>query len=208
MKRFLQLMSGFLLLTFTITGPAAVIVDLYGDKDSFGLGTTLVDGDTFNIGLIPLVNNSDDPCTDVLLNRIGSGLTCNTPLGTTSYTHTYDLTGLGSIVSASIELFSGGAGQLGPTNVYADGNLIGTLSNGNTGTTTVTAQLDVFDLSAFAAALNGATLLQITTGYLLDAWVLDYSELTIVTADLPEPSLLSLLGLGLLGFGMARRKKA
>ena len=135
MKHIIQALSGFLLLTFTVTGSAAVITDLYGDKDGFGTGLTVADGSVFNIGLVPAVNTTGDAaCTDVQLNNPGTILPCNTPLGTTSFSHTYDLTGVKSIVSASLELFTAGQGSAGPTTISVDGTLLGTLTNGDVST--------------------------------------------------------------------------
>jgi hypothetical protein len=188
MKRFLQALSGIVLLAFTVTGSAAVIVDLIGDKDGFGIGVT--DGAIFDFNAVT-ADATDPAFTDVW------------QFGAAIYTHTYDLTALGPILSASVEFFSGGV--LANTRILADGVEIGVLTTGSLGFTN-TAHLDVFDITNFSTLLDNASVLTVEA-FALDGWVVDYSELSIVTAEVPEPSVLSLLGLGLLGFGLARRNR-
>jgi len=176
---------------------AMIITDLYGDKDGLGIGVT--DGATFDFNNV-LADDAAD---------IGT-ITDQWTTGTQTWTHTYDLTGLGPIISAGLEIFTGGQGLAGQSSLFLDNQFIGLLTDGQTGagaTTENIGRLDTYDLSSFITLLNGADRLRIETVSTADAWALDYSELTIETASVPEPTIISLVALGLLGMGFSRMQR-
>ncbi len=192
-----------LVLIFGLSGPASALVisDMHGDADGFGLG--VVDGEEFDWYA---VNFEPD---DV-------GFTDRWVYGDQTWSHSYDISGLGTITSATLEVFTGGQGWYGLTQIYIDGVLVGDLTDGDftegSGRYEAypnIARLDTFDLMPYIAAIDGAETLTVATIRSGDGWVLDYSKITLSddgSQSVPEPSALLLLGPGLVGLAMLRRR--
>lgn len=167
---------------------AAVVTSLIGDKDGFGLG--IAPNAVFDWSL---VGAGDGDGTDVWR------------FGAQNWTHTYVLPA-GAVAAASLEIFHGGDGSTGsgPATVSIDGTGIGNLTIAfDFGVFSNAARLDVLDLSSVLGALDGSTPITVTVDA-GDGWVLDYSELRITTRDIPEPSMLALVGIALAGLGLRR----
>ena len=190
-----------LVVTFGICthASAMLIVDLYGDKDGFGTtsdGSPLANGATFDFNDVQADDSAD---TGTITDMWTSG--------TQSWVHNYVLTGLGQVLSANLEIFTGGTGFQGQSSLYLDNNFVGSITLGETSTSNI-GVLDSFDLGSLIdlSLLNGSDRLRIETAASGDAWALDYSELRIETARVPEPTILSLVALGFLGMGFLRTR--
>ena len=195
----LQIVLGIIALSLFLVSAAnsAMIVDLIGDKDGFGIGAE--SGSSFDWTAI---GSGDGDGTDVWM------------YGDYSYTHTYDISELSEPISyATLEIFTGGQGWYGESSIHVDSTLVGTLSDGDTddgGSGENIAWLDTFDLTPYASLIDGAETITIDTVLSGDGWSLDYSEFTLSddgTAPVPEPSTILLMGVGLLGLVGFNRKR-
>lgn len=179
---------------FVASSNAALIVSQIGDMDGFGIGVNADEAFDWN----SVVADADG--TDGWF------------YGPQSFSLSYTAPVLGDIISATLELFTGGQGYQGPTDVLLDNQGVGTLTNGDGGGNF--ARLDIFDLSGHFALLDGSNDLTFNILASGDGWVLDYAKLTIEVADnnsspkdVPEPAPLALLAIGLLAAGFMRKKQ-
>ncbi len=172
------LLAGSVALAIPVSAAAAVITSQVGDADGFGLG--VADGDGFFV-LDVLADPSDPAATDTLL-------------ADAVVHHVYALSG--QVVSASLELFTGGWGTYGPARVLFNGTDIGALSLGEVADDSL-AHLDVFDLAPVIGLLTGNDVVAIApiAGFEIDRGVLDYARLRVVTdaTAVPEPGALPLV---------------
>jgi hypothetical protein len=175
---------------------SAIVIDLYGDKDGFGIGILPDESYDYTPSFI-----ADD------LEDIGT-ITDDWIQGDQIFSHTYDISGLGPVTSASLEIFTFGQGWHGVSQLYIDDNYVGDLTDGDNSGIILGdnfARLDIFDLTSYASILTGGNTIRIdTAGIDNDNWALDYSELEINTV--PIPGAVWLLGSGLVGLIAVRRR--
>jgi hypothetical protein len=181
---------------------AAVVSDLYGDRDGFGIG---IAPDASFTGFYPELAK-DDPAD------IGT-ITDTYVLGDQSWEHAYDLTGLGSITNVQLEIFTYGQGWHGISNVFFDDVLVGQLTDGDNSILllgTNWARLDTFSLPP-SGSFSGLNTVRIDTASPNDdQWALDYSALRIETgapSAVPEPASLALIGTALATLAFVRRRR-
>ena len=192
---------------------ADLIVAQLGDDDGFGYGIVPDSPLDYSVFDYSDLQTGDGDGTDVWV------------LGTQTFTLTYDVSELGSVTSAFLEVFTVGQGYLGISSLYLDGLFVGQLTDGDIGSNPNNfARLDIFDVLAFSSSFNGSTSITINT-IQDDGWVLDYLRLTINCEPFPgggstegcfqgpgpfpapEPSTFALFGIGLAAMGLTRRRK-
>ena len=136
--------------------------------------------------------------------------------GLQSWTQSFTVPG--TITSATIEVANAALGYNPPAGVprlFLDNVLVdalkdmdecdGSAAPGVLGCTTDNYTSQLLSISNFSSFNDGISNFTIDTSS-GDVWVLDFSELSITTVEVPKPSSVALLGPGLLGFATSRRK--
>lgn len=190
---------------------AGTVVSLVGDKDCFGLDSACPDGTLWMSDLGGTFwNNYQDPGDPAFTDKWSGDVA-------PTYQHVYAL--IGTPISAQLTVkFAGVADNRGPWDVYFNQTLIGEIARindageGAGGTAYQLVRTLTWDVPIALLLGQDSIILNINSPELTDGYSIDYSELTITTADtvVPEPGSWAalLLGLGGLSYAVSRRKKA
>ena len=172
--------------TVTVTTSANIPVDTWTDNILVGAGIEMAAGDGSNHA------NMNQGQAYAHLFSLGDSL----DIGATSITSNWAALGASLGISYSyIMVFSGFDWQDAPSGATLQNVLLAAGATGLVGINISNIVADGFELQATVDLVNGAN------------FTLDLTHLHPDPQPVPEPGTLALLGIGLLGMGLARRRK-
>lgn len=195
MRNVLRISIIALTILFLFAGAAnAVLIDLLGDEDGFGVGVPIGDGYHYLDYGVFYADNRDagDPVfTDIW------------ELGDKSWTHTYSLPST-PITSADLEVYVAGIADYSTwfADVYSGSVLLGTIPGIGTVLAHDLTRVLHFDLTPY---ITGSNTISIDVSANNDGYIIDYSKITASTS-VPDASIMLLLGSSLFGLGLFSRK--
>lgn len=186
---------------FCSTPALADTTSLVGDKDCFGLGGSCPDGTLWRDQLGGTFFTSNQTAGDPSFTDKWSADVDVT------YQHIYALTP--GATSASLVVKTAGiADNRGPWDVLFNGTLLGQFTVNTDANAFQEVRTFSFNVGVGLLTGHDTVLLKINDPTVNDGYSIDYSELNIMTAAVPEPETYALMlgGLALIG-GLTRRRR-
>jgi len=157
---------------------ASILLLVSGQVSANLITVQIGDTDGLGIGVLP-----DETFDYLAIGPADGDGTDEWVFGNQTFNLLYDVSGIGSIESAYLEVFTGGQGYLDISSLYIDNQFVGQLTDGDIGPVDNNiARLDIFDLTSFSSLLDGDTDFSIYTN-IDDGWALDYMRLEITSCS-------------------------
>jgi hypothetical protein len=190
-------------LTLGFLGSArADVISRYGDIDCFGLGGSCADGSGFTSDLGGVQFNDYRSAAEIASNSVTDNWEHQNPAASMTFSYALD----GTPVSATFTTRIAGIANagFGPDDVTFDGTLLGQIPRNNSSNSDEEVLTYTFSVPIGLLTGNDATSIAVTG---VDAFIIDYGQLSVMTTNTPEPSTLGILFAGLVGlFAICCRK--
>ena len=200
--KFLRLIAVHCMALFVLAGAASAsdISSTVGDRDCFGLGGSCPDGTRWQNQLGGVFfNNYQTPGDPAFTDKWSTDIA-------PTYVHNYVLDGIPTVADLLIK-FAGVADFRGPWDVLFNGSLIGQIPTNTSANGFQEVKSYVYSVPLNLLTGSDTVQLNINVPTQTDGYSIDFSQLEIVTSPVPEPGTILMLGSGLLGVAVLRRRR-